>query len=632
VNTISISARVDRPAHAQQRQLRSSFDRFLYRVHAWGTTLCGTLPAGWLIARGLVTTLDLVLLAVFYALTLLGWSLGWHRMLAHRAFDAHPALKAVLLGCAGMAFQGKPSAFVWIHRMHHRHADKALDPHSPRDGLFHAHMGWFLDYEPPPHELDRNLRDGVERFFERHWVLFTCVGGVLPFLLGGFLAEPPGFSWWHACTGLIWGGFTRLFLANNAMWLGGSLGHSLGHRTFHTNDDSRNSVLLALVMLGDGWHNNHHAEPRAANQNARPWHLDLCAALLKVCAWFGLVKDLHWLDGAAWERRARILEAQRAASPPKTPPAPLRVRRELSERVAIGLVLLLPFVGSFYALAHVLSGKPFVLELLTLAVWHLVAYTGMTLGYHRMLCHRAFSAHPVLKGLLLYCGGLACLASPSEFVAQHLAHHAHSDKERDPHSTYYGFWHAHLGWILRSDKLALQPPRRIAADAMVRFFDRAHALVALSGVVLPALCAGVIGHLLDHGRFGFSSERAFAGMLFGGALRLFLGQHLVFASASFNHSFGSRTFETPDRSHNSPWLLNVLQLGEGYHNHHHANPSAASFAVRPGQIDVNAALIRVFEALGLVREVRWQRPEDWQRFRPSNEPAPPLHQRDFRLT
>jgi stearoyl-CoA desaturase (Delta-9 desaturase) len=115
-------------------------------------------------------------------------------------------------------------------------------------------------------------------------------------------------------------------------------------------------------------------------------------------------------------------------------------------------------------------------------------------------------------------------------------------------------------------------------------------------------------------------------LLFGGALRLFIGQHLVFVSASVNHSFGRRTFETPDHSRNSPWLLNVLQLGEGYHNHHHAYPASASFAVKSGQLDVNAWLLRALERIGLARDVRWPKPKDWQRYRASRErlvtPAP----------
>jgi stearoyl-CoA desaturase (delta-9 desaturase) len=255
------------------------------------------------------------------------------------------------------------------------------------------------------------------------------------------------------------------------------------------------------------------------------------------------------------------------------------------------------------------------LDVALLVVFHLAAYVGMTVGYHRMLCHRAFSPHPVVKALLLFFGGTAIMASPSEFVAQHLAHHAHSDTERDPHSASRGFWSAHVGWILARDRVNTWNPAWLARDPMVKLFDRTHALVGTIGLFLPAIVGGALGAWLYEGRVGFSSQHALGGFLWGGLVRLGIGQHLVWASASVNHTFGRRTFPTPDGSRNSPFWLNVLQLGEGFHNHHHALPWSASFAASPRQIDVGALLVRALEALGLARDVRWPSDDDWRRAR-----------------
>lgn len=592
---------------SEGRVRRNPSLRRWFRFHLVNMSIVGTVPALTLLALGRVSRLDLALFAGFYAATVVSFGLAWHRMLAHRAFDAHPAVKWLLMAFAGMTFQGTPSAFIWNHRAHHAHADRPGDPHSPRHGFFHAHAGWFTHYQPPPAYKNRYSADPLVRFFDRTHIHWALLGGLLPFLLGALLAHPGSFSLWGGFTGFLWGGATRLCLASHALWLGGSYGHRWGHRSFETADDSRNSFLLSLLLLGDGWHNNHHAAPRAANLDAHPWQIDLLGLCLRVLSFFGLIRSMRWLDRADWQARREALNPP--ASPAPLPP--FMAMRSPKVRKALRFFIALQTLGGAVALGYIALGKAGKLEFAVFVVFHLLAYLGIVLGYHRMLCHRAFVPHPAVKAILLYLGALPFLATPSEFVAQHLAHHAHADGPRDPHSTHHGFFHAHVGWILSDREVTVRKPAWLRRDPMVAWFDRKHGLIGLSGLLLPGLLCGLLGALGEGGGL-FSFSHALGGTLLGGSLRIFLGQHLIFASASLNHSFGPREFDTADRSHNSPWLLNVLQLGEGYHNHHHALPWAASFALHPWQCDVSAWIIHALERLGLARKVQWASAEDWE--------------------
>jgi stearoyl-CoA desaturase (delta-9 desaturase) len=455
---------------ADRRVSRSVLEQRLYVAFSAVLVLAGPVPAAYLVARGAVTRLDIALFASFYALTTIGWALGWHRMLAHRAFELRPGAKAMLLGAATMAGQGPAATFVWSHRMHHAHADTAMDPHSPRHGFWHAHAGWFVASGVPEAEVQRIHRDRMVAFFDRFWVAWTVLGFVLPAAIGGLLGGHGTFNLERAFGGFVWGGTLRYVVASHALWLGASLAHVAGHRTFETPDNSRNSIIVSLLTLGEGWHNNHHAAPGAANLDARPWQLDVPALVLRGLDLLGLVQRARWYRRTDWDRRGAQLARRAARAKPRLegahPRAARRSERPLSERLAIAAVVGLPFVGGVLAFRRGLIAGTTRLDVALLVVFHLAAYVGMTVGYHRMLCHRAFSPHPIVKTLLLFFGGTAIMATPSEFVAQHLAHHAHSDTERDPHSASRGFWNAHVGWILARDRVNTGTPAWLARDPM----------------------------------------------------------------------------------------------------------------------------------------------------------------------
>lgn len=169
-------------------------------------------------------------------------TVGYHRFLAHRSFEAPPAVEAVLLVLGAMSMPARPLDFAAYHLQHHAHADHAGDPHSPRDGLLHAHIGWMVSrrqQHPDRAFYCRHLDgDRVAAFVDRTTLLWFGLGLGIPALVDG----------WR---GFLWGGLVRLALQNHATFAVNSICHSFGSRPFATQDRSRNNLLIALWSLGE---------------------------------------------------------------------------------------------------------------------------------------------------------------------------------------------------------------------------------------------------------------------------------------------------------------------------------------------------------------------------------------------
>lgn len=252
---------------------------------AWITILvpfAGTAAAVALLFHRPLTIADLLLFAVFYVLTSLGITVGFHRLFAHRSFQASPGLRVTLAILGSMAAQGGLIYWVATHRRHHQFAEQDEDPHSPYvhegrrlgrlRGIWHSHLGWMLDSRPSntarfARDLMRDPR--MVRVSDRY-LLWVALGLVIPAAAGGLIAG----SWMGALTGFLWGGMVRMFAAHHAMWTSGSTAHLFGTRPFDTRDASRNNGLLAVPNLGEAWHNNHHAFPSSAMFAFRFWQID----------------------------------------------------------------------------------------------------------------------------------------------------------------------------------------------------------------------------------------------------------------------------------------------------------------------------------------------------------------------
>ena len=243
---------------------------------------------------------DLLVMAVLYAASGLGVTVGFHRLLTHRAFRTRKPLEYVFAILGSLAVQGTVIDWVADHRKHHAHADEDGDPHSPYEfgtgwlaalkGLWHAHVGWLLVHG---HQAD-------ERKYARELVEdrgMVAVSRAFPLIVAAGLVIPAGIGYlvWGdlkgALIGLIWGGLVRVFLLHHVTFSINSVCHFFGRRRFPTPDRSTNVFWLALPSFGESWHNNHHAFPRSARHGLRWWEIDPSALLIKVMCRLRLAWD-----------------------------------------------------------------------------------------------------------------------------------------------------------------------------------------------------------------------------------------------------------------------------------------------------------------------------------------------------
>ena len=268
------------------------------RLHQAGVLLAVIAPLlGVIVAivrlwQWLVTWPDIALLLGMYFCAGLGVTTGFHRMLTHRSFEAHPALRFLLLALGSMAVEGGALSWASLHIQHHACSDREGDPHSPLEGFFHAHLGWLFNMQARP-EIYGSwlLKDSMVCFFERSFFFWVILGLLIPYLLGGW-------------TGLLWGGLVRIFLGHHVTWSINSVCHTFGQRTFETNDRSTNQWLVGLLALGEGWHNNHHAFPRSAFHGLYWWQFDLTGYLIRGLEWLGLAWQVYRISPA--NIRARL--------------------------------------------------------------------------------------------------------------------------------------------------------------------------------------------------------------------------------------------------------------------------------------------------------------------------------------
>jgi stearoyl-CoA desaturase (delta-9 desaturase) len=246
---------------------------------------------------------DLLLLAVLYVLTGLGITVGFHRMLTHRAFQTSNAVERTFAVLGSLAVQGSVIQWVSDHRKHHAHTDAEGDPHSPHagfagggvkgtlKGLFHAHVGWILTEEGgaarAKYAKDLVEDPGMKRISDNfHWLVLLSL--LIP-AAGGFALT--GGSLKGAATGLLWGGLVRIFLLHHVTWSINSICHFFGTRRFDVDDHSTNVFWLALPSFGEAWHHNHHTFPRSAQHGLKRWEraMDPSAGVIWVLEKLGLV-------------------------------------------------------------------------------------------------------------------------------------------------------------------------------------------------------------------------------------------------------------------------------------------------------------------------------------------------------
>lgn len=237
---------------------------------------------------------------VFYLISGAGATIGYHRYITHRCFEAGPIVKIAISFMATMTFQGPILRWVANHNRHHKYSDKPWDTHSPKFyldgdinnkwlGLFHAHVGWLFDSTTTDEKKYGVLilKDPIFMFFTRHVYVICLLSLMLPFIYGYLLG---GLETGVSC--LLIGGFVRIFLQLNVTFAINSIGHTWGKQDSTQKDLSRNNLILTILTLGEGYHNNHHADPRSAHQGFLDYQFDLQWLIIKGMRRLGLVSKV----------------------------------------------------------------------------------------------------------------------------------------------------------------------------------------------------------------------------------------------------------------------------------------------------------------------------------------------------
>ena len=274
------------------------------------------LSAFWVVFYHLVALLALlpwlfswtgVILAILgdYFIGVLGINVCYHRLLTHRGFRCPKPLEHALAILGVCCLQDTPARWVAVHRRHHEHADEQPDPHSPLAGFFWGHMGWIMIENG---ELDRLgiydryakdiLRDRFYRRLERYsWQVWILLSSWAVFFLGGFCAQllmgaAPMEALQFGLSLLVWGVFVRTVVVWHQTWAVNSVTHRWGYRNYPTDEGSRNNLIVGILSNGEGWHNNHHADPRSAKHGHRWWELDSTYLTIRLLEMLGLAWDV----------------------------------------------------------------------------------------------------------------------------------------------------------------------------------------------------------------------------------------------------------------------------------------------------------------------------------------------------
>ena len=254
---------------------------------------------------------NIAIAVVLYLVIGHGVTIGFHRLFTHRAFEAARPLKIALAIAGSMSFQGSLIGWVAAHRRHHMYTDREGDPHSPvrpptqpfgrLRGLFHAHVGWFFKRQSTAREKYASdlMADRDLVLIDRLFVPCCVATLLLPFLLGLAI----GGTWAAAFGALLWAGVLRIALLHHVTWSTNSLCHVFGSRPFRTKDASTNLAPLAVLSMGESWHNAHHAFPNLARHGVDRHQLDTSAVMIHLFERLGWATHVRWPDAARLDAR-----------------------------------------------------------------------------------------------------------------------------------------------------------------------------------------------------------------------------------------------------------------------------------------------------------------------------------------
>ncbi len=264
--------------------MSTAIDTSPRKINWWASTpffLIHLAPLGALYVG--VTVRSVILCAALYFLRMFFITAGYHRYFSHRSYKMGRVMQFIMAFGGGMSAQKGALWWAAHHRHHHKFSDAPEDIHSPQDGFWWSHVGWILcdEYKDTRFDLIRDFA----KYPELKWL--NRMHGFPPAVLAVACFAIDGWS------GLFIGFFLSTVLLYHGTFVINSLAHVFGRRRFATTDTSRNSLILALITLGEGWHNNHHHYQRSTSQGFYWWEVDISFYVLRVLSWFRLVHALH---------------------------------------------------------------------------------------------------------------------------------------------------------------------------------------------------------------------------------------------------------------------------------------------------------------------------------------------------
>ncbi|KAD6118713.1 hypothetical protein R6Q59_023599 [Mikania micrantha] len=235
-------------------------------------------------------------------------TLGYHRLLSHKSFKLPKWLEYCFTYCGCHFGQRDPIFWVSVHKNHHKYTDQERDPHSPREGFWFSHFGWYYYHEYLAMKPEIGVYSNVPelkaqwfyRFLHDTYVWHIIGLGVLLYFVGGYPY-------------LAWGMGARMVMANHFSFLVSPVCHLWGGRPYNTSDTSTNNGILALLTFGEGWHNNHHAIPKSARHGLEWWQFDSTWGVIKFLEMVGLATDVY-IPTEADKKRTKLSLLTNAAS------------------------------------------------------------------------------------------------------------------------------------------------------------------------------------------------------------------------------------------------------------------------------------------------------------------------------
>ena len=261
--------------------------------------------------------LDVGLAAVFYVVSGLGVTVGFHRYFTHGSFKAKRPLKIALAVAGSLALQGGVIDWVADHRRHHAFSDKEGDPHSPwlygtgplalAKGFWHAHMGWLFDKDLTNQRrfTPDLLEDRDIALVQKLFAPLVAVSLLLPGVIGGLVT----MSWWGFFTAFFWAGLVRVGLLHHVTWSINSICHMWGERPFAARDRSANVWWLAVLSFGESWHNLHHADPTCARHGVKKGQVDISAVTIRAFEKLGWASNVRWPSARRMEKLSKPVAA-----------------------------------------------------------------------------------------------------------------------------------------------------------------------------------------------------------------------------------------------------------------------------------------------------------------------------------